>query len=74
MTSSGIRLEAWDYIKWRGFGRYRNEAQVNGVTLEHYDMQDKTRKNDVHIFGDMKVAWFKDPYCKFQTLRVDNGT
>jgi hypothetical protein len=45
-----------------------------GVTLEHYDMQDKTRKNDVHIFDDIKVAWFKDPYCKFQTIRVDNGT
>jgi catechol 2,3-dioxygenase-like lactoylglutathione lyase family enzyme len=35
--------------------------KTKGVTFEHYDMPDLTRKGDVHICGDMKVAWFKDP-------------
>ncbi len=32
-----------------------------GVVFEHYDMPGMTRDGDVHIGGDMKVAWFKDP-------------
>jgi catechol 2,3-dioxygenase-like lactoylglutathione lyase family enzyme len=32
-----------------------------GVVFEHYDMPGMTRDGDVHIAGDMKVAWFKDP-------------
>lgn len=32
-----------------------------GVVFEHYDMPGMTRKGDVHVGGDMKVAWFKDP-------------
>jgi catechol 2,3-dioxygenase-like lactoylglutathione lyase family enzyme len=31
-----------------------------GVTFEHYDIPDMTRQGDVHVGGDMKVAWFKD--------------
>jgi len=37
------------------------ELNTKGVTFEHYDMPDMTREGDVHVFGDMKVAWFKDP-------------
>jgi catechol 2,3-dioxygenase-like lactoylglutathione lyase family enzyme len=32
-----------------------------GITFEHYDMPDMKREGDVHVAGDMKVAWFKDP-------------
>jgi catechol 2,3-dioxygenase-like lactoylglutathione lyase family enzyme len=35
--------------------------KTKGVTFEHYDMPDMTREGDVHVFGDMKVVWFKDP-------------
>lgn len=35
--------------------------KAKGVTFEHYDMPDVTREGDVHIAGNMKVAWFKDP-------------
>jgi hypothetical protein len=35
--------------------------KAKGVTFEHYDMPDMTRGGDVHVAGDMKVAWFKDP-------------
>jgi catechol 2,3-dioxygenase-like lactoylglutathione lyase family enzyme len=32
-----------------------------GVTFEHYDLPDTRREGDVHVSGDIKVAWFKDP-------------
>jgi catechol 2,3-dioxygenase-like lactoylglutathione lyase family enzyme len=35
--------------------------KAKGITFEHYDMSDVTRDGDLHIAGDMKVAWFKDP-------------
>ncbi len=35
--------------------------KAKGVTFEHYDMPDMKLEGDVHVFGDMKVAWFKDP-------------
>ncbi len=35
--------------------------KAKDVTFEHYDMPDMTREGDVHVAGNMKVAWFKDP-------------
>lgn len=35
--------------------------KAKGVTFEHYDMPGMTRNGDVHVAGNMKVAWFKDP-------------
>lgn len=36
--------------------------QKAGVPFEHYDFGDGGRRDgDVHIFGDFKAAWFKDP-------------
>lgn len=32
-----------------------------GVKFEHYDMPGLTRNGDVHVGGNMKVAWFRDP-------------
>jgi catechol 2,3-dioxygenase-like lactoylglutathione lyase family enzyme len=32
-----------------------------GVKFEHYDLPDTKREGDVHVSGDIKVAWFKDP-------------
>jgi len=32
-----------------------------GVKFEHYDFPDMQRRGDVHVSGDMKAAWFKDP-------------
>ncbi|HMJ92832.1 MAG TPA: VOC family protein [Allosphingosinicella sp.] len=34
---------------------------AKGVKFEHYDMPGMRREGDVHIAGEMKVAWFKDP-------------
>jgi catechol 2,3-dioxygenase-like lactoylglutathione lyase family enzyme len=35
--------------------------KAKGVTFEHYDMPEVTRQGDIHVAGNMKVAWFKDP-------------
>jgi catechol 2,3-dioxygenase-like lactoylglutathione lyase family enzyme len=34
---------------------------AKGITFEHYDFPGMRREGDVHVAGDMKVAWFKDP-------------
>jgi catechol 2,3-dioxygenase-like lactoylglutathione lyase family enzyme len=35
--------------------------RAKGVTFEHYDMPDASRDGDIHTFGGIKAAWFKDP-------------
>ena len=35
--------------------------KAKGVRFEHYDLPDTTREGDLHVSGDIKVAWFKDP-------------
>jgi catechol 2,3-dioxygenase-like lactoylglutathione lyase family enzyme len=35
--------------------------KAKGVSFEHYDMPNTKHEGDVHVSGDIKVAWFKDP-------------
>ncbi|MDH6591766.1 catechol 2,3-dioxygenase-like lactoylglutathione lyase family enzyme [Variovorax sp. TBS-050B] len=35
--------------------------KAKGVPFEHYDMPGAQREGDLHVFGKIKVAWFKDP-------------
>ena len=35
--------------------------QQKGVSFEHYNMKGARLDGDVHVFGDFKAAWFKDP-------------
>jgi catechol 2,3-dioxygenase-like lactoylglutathione lyase family enzyme len=37
------------------------DLKVKGVTFEHYDMPNATHDGDIHVFGRVRVAWFKDP-------------
>jgi catechol 2,3-dioxygenase-like lactoylglutathione lyase family enzyme len=37
------------------------DLKAKGVLFEHYDFPGVTRDGDVHVTGDMKAAWFKDP-------------
>ena len=32
-----------------------------GVVFEHYDLPGLRREGDIHMAGDFKAAWFKDP-------------
>ena len=35
--------------------------KAKGISFEHYDMPGLTREGDIHVAGDFKAAWFKDP-------------
>ena len=35
--------------------------RAKGIVFEHYDLAGMRRDGDLHVAGDMKVAWFKDP-------------
>jgi catechol 2,3-dioxygenase-like lactoylglutathione lyase family enzyme len=35
--------------------------KAKGITFEHYNMPDMKREGYIHVAGNMKVAWFKDP-------------
>lgn len=37
------------------------DLKAKGVPFERYDLPGLTREGDVHVFGDLKTAWFKDP-------------
>jgi catechol 2,3-dioxygenase-like lactoylglutathione lyase family enzyme len=41
--------------------RVVRDLKAKGVIFEHYDMPNSTRQGDIHVFGDVKAAWFKDP-------------
>jgi catechol 2,3-dioxygenase-like lactoylglutathione lyase family enzyme len=34
---------------------------AKGVTFERYDLPDTTREGDVHVMGELRAVWFKDP-------------
>ena len=38
------------------------DLKAKGVVFEHYaDMDDTKLVGDIHVSGDMKTVWFKDP-------------
>jgi catechol 2,3-dioxygenase-like lactoylglutathione lyase family enzyme len=41
--------------------RVAKELSARGVTFEHYDLPGTTVEGDVHVEGDRKAVWFKDP-------------
>jgi catechol 2,3-dioxygenase-like lactoylglutathione lyase family enzyme len=45
-----------------------------GVTFEHYDdLPGTTREGDVHVMGDLKAAWLKDPDGNILNLVNQSG-
>ncbi|HZS62031.1 MAG TPA: VOC family protein [Gemmatimonadaceae bacterium] len=32
-----------------------------GVKFEHYDFPDVKRQGDIHLAGNLRMAWFRDP-------------
>jgi catechol 2,3-dioxygenase-like lactoylglutathione lyase family enzyme len=41
--------------------RLVKDLKAKGIAFEHYDMPGVTLKGDVHLAGNLKNAWFKDP-------------
>lgn len=37
------------------------DLKAKGVAFERYDMPHTTLEGDVHVSGDMRMAWCKDP-------------
>ncbi len=37
------------------------ELKSKGVNFERYDIPGVTHEGDVHVWGEMRAAWFKDP-------------
>ena len=35
--------------------------KAKGVTFERYDLPDMSHEGDVHVAGEMRAAWLKDP-------------
>jgi catechol 2,3-dioxygenase-like lactoylglutathione lyase family enzyme len=48
----------WELADVEGVVR---QLKSKGVTFEHYDFPGMQMKGDVHVSGDFKAAWFKDP-------------
>ena len=63
-TSSFAGTNKATYAAWRVNDVEATAAALKdkGVNFEHYpDMPDVKLQGDVHIMGDLKAAWFKDP-------------
>jgi catechol 2,3-dioxygenase-like lactoylglutathione lyase family enzyme len=37
------------------------ELRAKGTTFEQYDLPETSREGDVHVMGEFKAVWFKDP-------------
>lgn len=44
------------------------ELKGKGVKFEHYDFPGVTREGDLHLMGELKAAWFKDPDGNIHSL------
>ena len=44
-----------------GIDRLVKDLTAKGVAFERYEMPGTSLEGDVHVNGEMRVAWFKDP-------------
>jgi catechol 2,3-dioxygenase-like lactoylglutathione lyase family enzyme len=45
----------------QGFDGEMTVLRGKGVSFERYDMEGASFEDGAHVFGELKVAWFKDP-------------
>jgi len=48
-----------------------SDLKGKGVKFEHYDFPGSRLEGDVHVAGDMRAAWFKDPDGNI--ININNG-
>lgn len=48
--------------------RLTKTLAARGVRFEHYEMPETVLEGDVHVSGDLRVAWFKDPDGNIHSL------
>ena len=44
------------------------DLRGKGVRFERYDVPEVVHEGDVHVMGDMRAAWFKDPEGNIHAL------
>ena len=44
------------------------DLRNKGVRFERYEFPDAVHEGDVHVMGDMRAAWFKDPEGNIHAL------
>jgi catechol 2,3-dioxygenase-like lactoylglutathione lyase family enzyme len=49
------------WIVGEDVGEITKTLKAKGVTFEHYDFPNTRLEGDVHVMGEIKAAWFKDP-------------
>ena len=52
---------AVNFLVGEDVDRIVKDLKAKGVTFEHYDLPDTTLEGDVHVSGDLRLAWLKDP-------------
>lgn len=55
------KATAATWIVGQDIDKVVQSLREKGARFEHYDMPGTTRKGDVHVAGDLRVAWLKDP-------------
>jgi catechol 2,3-dioxygenase-like lactoylglutathione lyase family enzyme len=55
------RATAMTWVVGPGIEGIARDLKAKGVKFERYDMPGAKHEGDLHVFGEMKVAWFKDP-------------
>jgi catechol 2,3-dioxygenase-like lactoylglutathione lyase family enzyme len=56
------RATAASWAVGEDFDAIVQDLKTKRVTFEHYDdLPETTRDGDVHVMGDFKGVWFKDP-------------
>jgi catechol 2,3-dioxygenase-like lactoylglutathione lyase family enzyme len=65
------------YASWPvgdDFDSVLDDLKSKGVTFEQYDIPGITREGDVHVMGDFKAAWFKDPDGNILNVSNESAT
>ena len=62
---------AASWVAAGGFDAEVAALREQGVTFERYDLPETTLDGDVHVMGDMRSVWFKDPDGNI--LNLSNG-
>jgi hypothetical protein len=42
--------------------------KAKGVRFERYDLPETSHEGDIHVAGDLRIAWFKDPDGNIHSL------
>ena len=55
------KATAATWVVGDGLDKIVQALKSKGVVFEHYDLPDTTRQGDVHLSGDLRIAWLTDP-------------